>query len=366
MVNYKLKKVRTYIEIPPEEFNKHLAYIKSAGINIINGLYDGDLDTRTHSGIYTAFLYKGKSVLKLTYKKGKNKDDWHSYWTNLAKIYDDDFEAEEKITGAEAYRYFKRFVKFKDFAPEDLMINVCPPFFYTNDKYIGKRIDNCIGYDLNKAYLSFCKDLKGPIDFLRYNSYPNEGEVGYDISGNMLIGPSNKMCVYVFTYGLIPGMNTWVDKLEEKINTTGDHKYKDYANFAIGYLSKHHPILRHTILLKAKSVMESLIDSNTLLSNTDSIVSMVERPDIPLSKEVGDFKIEHQGSFIFYGKGKYQWNTGLQNISAKGTSKDKIGNYCLQRGKSIEDYKLEDLELDLENAQNPWKFDRNTLEIIRS
>lgn len=366
MAKYQFQKVQVYTEITQEAFNKHLAYIKSAGINIINGLYDRNLDKRTHSGIYTAYLYQGKSWLKLTYKKGKNQEDWVSICTNLAQDYNKDFKEGTQIKGAEAYRYFRRFVEIEDFVPEDLAFNPCLPFQYKNDNYIGKRIDNCIGYDLNKAYLSFCKDLKGPIKFLRYNSYPNEGEVGYDAAGNMLIGPSDHMCVYIFTYGLIPGINNWVTKLADKINTTEDPKYKQYANYAIGYLVYHHPILRHTIMLKAESTMKGLIDSNTLYSNTDSLVSMVERPDLTISDQVGDFKIEHQGSFIFYSQGKYQWNTGMQNISAKGVSKGKLINYCKQKGKSLEDYKLEDITEDLERAENPWKFNRSTLKIYRN
>lgn len=362
MASYKYKKVRSYNEVNQEAFNSHLEFVKKAGINIINGLYNPELNNNTHSGIYTAFLYSGKSKLKLSYKRGKT---WINVQTDLTKDYDDDFKKEVSISGTEAYKYFKRFVKFEDFVPEDLAFEPCKPFSYVNDKYVGKRIDNCIGYDLNKAYLSFCKDLKGPIKFLRYNSFPKEGEVGYDINGEMHIGPSNIMCVYVFTYGLIPGMNRWVEVLSKKIDESEDPKYKKYANFAIGYLVYHHPILRHTIMLKAKFTLESLIDSNTLYSYVDSLVSMVKRPDINLSHNVGDFKVEHEGSFIMLSAGKYQWNTGLDSISAKGVSKGKLINYCKANNKSQEDYKIEDLEFDLDSAEKPWEFDVSKLLIIR-
>lgn len=48
------------------------------------------------------------------------------------------------------------------------------------------------------------------------------------------------------------------------------------------------------------------MDENTLFSNTDSIVSLVPRPDLKISDNIGDFKIEHQGDFIYLDAYHYQ------------------------------------------------------------
>ena len=48
------------------------------------------------------------------------------------------------------------------------------------------------------------------------------------------------------------------------------------------------------------------MDENTLFSNTDSIVSLVPRSDLKISDNIGDFKIEHQGDFIYLDAYHYQ------------------------------------------------------------
>lgn len=52
--------------------------------------------------------------------------------------------------------------------------------------------------------------------------------------------------------------------------------------------------------------IKNLMDENTLFSNTDSIVSLVPRPDLKISDNIGDFKIEHKGDFIYLDSYHYQ------------------------------------------------------------
>ena len=91
-------------------------------------------------------------------------------------------------------------------------------------------------------------------------------------------------------------------------------------NLAVGYLQRVNPILRTFVLSYANERIKSFVDENTLYSNTDSIVSLVQRPDIEehLSNEIGDWKLEHQGDFAFKGF-CYQWNYNAP--SYRGISK---------------------------------------------
>ena len=75
----------------------------------------------------------------------------------------------------------------------------------------------------------------------------------------------------------------------------------------MGNLQNHNPFYRATVVSRANNLIKSLIDENTIYSNTDSIVSLVERHDLPLSKDIGGWKVENKGEFAFIGF-NYQWN----------------------------------------------------------
>ena len=89
-------------------------------------------------------------------------------------------------------------------------------------------------------------------------------------------------------------------------------------------LRNHNIFIYNCILYRENCVMKSLVDENTLWSTTDSIVSLIERPDLPITNKVGDFKIEHTGDFAYTEHG-YQWNKDAPTI--KGFSKGKVELY---------------------------------------
>lgn len=91
---------------------------------------------------------------------------------------------------------------------------------------------------------------------------------------------------------------------EEKI------KAKQMLNFCVGYMQRTNPFIRNTIVERCNLKMEDLIDDNTLYCNTDCIVSLVPRTDIELGGGLGEFHIEHEGTFAYNGF-NYQWNYEL-------------------------------------------------------
>ena len=102
-------------------------------------------------------------------------------------------------------------------------------------------------------------------------------------------------------------------------------KIKQILNYAVGYIRRKNPFIHSCILSRSRYYIESLIDENTLYSNTDSIVSKERRLDLEklIGTEIGQFKVEHKGSFAYTGSG-YQWN--YESPSIRGRSKEWFKN----------------------------------------
>ena len=93
-------------------------------------------------------------------------------------------------------------------------------------------------------------------------------------------------------------------------------KAKEYLNFCVGFLQHRDPYTRAQIVGLANDRILSLIDENTIYCNTDSIVSLTERPDLEIGNDIGQWKVEHRDKFAFVGY-NYQWGTGLPSIRGK-------------------------------------------------
>ena len=101
--------------------------------------------------------------------------------------------------------------------------------------------------------------------------------------------------------------------------------------------------------------IKNLMYENTLFSNTDSIVSLVPRPDLKISDNIGDFKIEHKGDFIYLDAYHYQWN----NEEVNGTNNslqerwEKANNKQFELGKDdfTEFFNYKPIEFNIERNQ---------------
>lgn len=127
------------------------------------------------------------------------------------------------------------------------------------------------------------------------------------------------------------------------------HKAKQMLVFSVGYLQRKNPYLRAAVVEYANKSIRSVIDKNTIYCNTDSIVSLEERPDLNIGEYLGQFKIEHQGDFAHVGF-NYQWN--LDKPSYRG-----IPNSWFP-----EDWDI--LKDPSPENHNIYELDRTTLEII--
>ena len=114
-------------------------------------------------------------------------------------------------------------------------------------------------------------------------------------------------------------------------------------------MQNRNPYIRANIIGLCNDKIKSLIDKNTLYANTDSIVSLIERPELELGDNIGQWKVEHRGKFAYIDY-SYQWNETCPSI----------------RGKPKE-YFPEGFDLltdDLPVCNNIYRFDRIKGEIV--
>ena len=206
-----------------------------------------------------------------------------------------------------------------------------------NPKYINGRYENCIEYDTNNSY-SYA--MLGPIPDT--TKKPRAGIVGPNEIGFTLTqrGLTDEIFLYaVFQQGqhaeyIYPAIhspfekfvNYYYNKRRNAKSPKEREKIKQILNYAVGYIARKNPFIHSCILSRARYRIEEFVDlETTLYSNTDSIISTVPRPDIEalLGDDVGQFHINHKGTFAYNGSG-YQWNNDVPSI--RGRSKQWFKN----------------------------------------
>lgn len=228
----------------------------------------------------------------------------------------DSTKATQTLSGGEAYRIMSLYAKVPPADPAicgkaDAGGYSASPILYKRDDFEGKRV-KAIGYDLNGAYaLALCGDMP---DTTR-PAGPGEvqpGQIGFGFYGEEERFAAVENGFALFRFPAVPSpfrefIRVWEKRKTESTDKRQREKAKQIVNFAVGNMQNHNPFYRATVVSRANNLVKSLIDENTIYSNTDSIVSLVERKDLPLSKEIGGWKVENKGEFAFIGF-NYQWN----------------------------------------------------------
>lgn len=235
-----------------------------------------------------------------------------------------DTEDHQQITGLQAFTLLNRYVHInrvidgKEKAPFS-----AKALLYKNPNYEGKRIE-AICYDMNSAYSYAMLQPMPDTSIPPKQKYVEKGEIGFDLNGNR---QTQGYSLYVFNLMESPFkkfVNTYYKKKKEAKIKADKRRYKEYLNFTVGFLQGRDPFTRAQIVGLANDLMKSLIDENTLYCNTDSIVSITERPELKIGDEVGEWKIEHRGLFAYKGF-NYQWDFDLPTFRGKLKSDFYIG-----------------------------------------
>ena len=231
---------------------------------------------------------------------------------------------------------------------------------YCNQKYDKQRTSGCYGYDLNSSYPNaMLKKMPDTSKEYRTESPVGENEIGFlirveDVNGETettLELTFNGLADFVFPLMDSPFkrfVEVWYSKKKNAKTKEEKEKAKQMMNYAIGYLQKHNPFLRATILYYANLAITEHMDEDTLLCSTDSLISKRKRDDLDIGKEIGQFKLEHEGDFYYDGM-NYQWN--LEIPTYRGVPKS-----WFKKGWDM-------AKDELPKSGNVYRFDKNTLEI---
>lgn len=306
---FKSKNVK-FINI--EEFNKHLAFVKK---------YRGVVfePRQSHDKYFRANIVIDVVNIYLTYRKD---DKTVTYSTRL-----DGEDPSTKITGLLAYQTLCKYYKVPKMDTFEWMKKnytqsgektkiswvVCSaiPLLYANPEKSGKEYDHCYGYDMTSAYgwamLQPIPDTAKPPKFY---TKVGKDEIGFNLDGTTEYEGGYANIVF-------PLMDSPFKRFVEKwfgIKKYGSPeqsaKAKQMINYAVGYMQRTNPFIRNTIVNRCNDKIHMYMDENTLYCNTDSIVSLTPRKDLPLGDKIGEFHLEHEGSFAYAGM-NYQWNKSL-------------------------------------------------------
>ena len=331
-----VRKRKEYVDF--KTINKHLRNVYSCK----EVVFREKRDKEEFGG--KAFIVDKLKMFELSYNCGGYRC---TYIFNKAN---NDTEDHRQITGMQAFNVLCRMskvhkvIKDREEAPFS-----ASPLLYYNPKYNNTR-NNAICYDMNSAYswamLQDQPDTSKP----PMQKVIEDGEVGFGPDGERL----SKGFYSRFVFKLIPSPFTkFVElyyKRKKNAKTRNEkRKAKEYLNFSVGYLQNRNPYIRANIIGLCNDKIESLIDKNTIYANTDSIVSLVERPDLELGDDIGQWKVEHRGRFAYIDY-SYQWNDSVPSI--RGKPKEYF-----PKGFDL-------LKDDLPDCNNIYRFDRIKGEIV--
>lgn len=304
-MKFSQKKIK-YVSL--KEFNEHLAYCKQYK-KIVYG------ERKQFGNPLEANLVVKTINVYLTYRKGTQT------CTYAFRLDGDD--QLQKTTGMKAYACLCRYYKVpnmsndKRFGKETELINnktvvswnveSAIPLLYSNPIYQNKEIPLAYEYDLVSAYgWALTQPIPDTTKQPRFYGRVLDGEIGFLADGSITFsGPAN--IIFPLMDSPFCGfVDKWFFEKTQK-DPERSAKGKQMLNYSVGYMQRTNPFIRNTIVNRCTMLIESLIDENTLYCNTDSLISLVERKDLNIGSDLGQFQIKHKGPFRYIGF-NYQWS----------------------------------------------------------
>lgn len=115
------------------------------------------------------------------------------------------------------------------------------------------------------------------------------------------------------------------------------------------------PAIASMVTLQARQLLHSYTDNDTIYTDTDSIHSIVERSDIPLSRNLGDCKLEYEGRATYLGKKLYQLHDN-NIIKAKGFPPNSMRGVDFDKLYSPTSFEYESFPSILNQAKHNRRF----------
>lgn len=214
------------------------------------------------------------------------------------------------LPNKEKYGYVK---KYFDDHTNKVHWNLKDPgnFWYIKESAARKWL-KCYSYDINSAYsYAMLQPLPDTSVEPRLNCILKKGEIGFYNDGSAT-EEEGAFVEYAFplkVYNFDIYINRYYEK-KKQAKTAEERKiWKDFLNIPSGMMQKNNIFIRLGLLYNEYKYISKFKDEDTVYCNTDSIVSLKRRTDLPLGDNIGEFKEEHANdNFKFIREGIYQWN----------------------------------------------------------
>lgn len=206
--------------------------------------------------------------------------------------------------------------------------------FWFNEDTQEKEWDNVWVYDKNSAYLSILKSGYYPdVDSGDLGmGIVKEDQIGFQVMGqNVILLEEGDWADVRFKRGRSEKLIKFANDTYAKLGLLkADPERKPEATMikkaivaAIGMLRNHNIWFYAYIVHSCRYIMEDLIDDNTLICNTDSIISIGPRSDLEIGKGLGQFKVEYQAIKCYHKRTNYKLykDNDVFKISFKGKTK---------------------------------------------
>ena len=322
---YKRDLTPRYINISDKEFQKKLEWCHDNRPILVEAKYEEIKNTfddknefnRRYPSALCYYFKRGNSKMYLTYKKGEK---WYNYDYNAANPEGGDIKP--TYTGGDAYRHLQQYAHIPDLTgcygyttyhrtgkTDGIMWNIknLMPAPYVNKKYDYSKDVYVYVYDMHRAFLKACFGLyPDTTEQPKLLARVGENEVGFDEDGIPILEDDGHSHLYVFPLVKNKGIEKWANYMNKKILDLkgkedkkqelydAKHEYTD----AIGMICRHNPFFHNMISGRCIEYIANLIDENTIRSVTDSIVSLVPRPDLEIGDDMGQFNLEFEGYYI--------------------------------------------------------------------
>lgn len=185
-------------------------------------------------------------------------------------------------------------------------------FAYSDDSRSRQWL-KCYSYDTNSAYsYAMTKPIPDTSKEPRMYDIVKENEIGFWASGDVTteVGAYAEYIFPLIESPFKPFIRSYYRKKQDAKTKEERKSWKAFLNIPTGMMHKRNIFIRNAILYYAREYIRSFMDDDTVYCNTDSIVSLKRRPDLPLGDNLGEFKEEHiNEDFKYIKSGIYQWGT---------------------------------------------------------
>lgn len=204
------------------------------------------------------------------------------------------------------------------------------PLIGFSPQYEKVELKEVYEYDLNSAYSSIMLQGIPNVNKPYFNCKIKYNQVGFllDLDLTMIDKPGCKADIVFDIIQLTNSQKKYIEKLydqkENSINTLQHDSIKLKLNASIGYYQRYNPFIRAYIVQKCNNVISGLLDNNSIIWNTDAIISLKRRPELELGTKIGQFKEIKINRFVYTGN-NYQINNEIPKYRGipKAWFKDK-------------------------------------------